>query len=81
MASLIYVSVYIQVPDWMLSIKKEKGKERRKLEMSAPRRSRISTTTKWDKRKAHHKREAIVHSKERKNRPVSASQDDEEEEM
>lgn len=52
-----------QVPDWMLSLKKVRPKERRLLEVSVPNRRRISTTTGWDLQKAHKKAQAIQRSK------------------
>lgn len=50
----------------MLSLKKEKPKERRKLEVSAPKRRRISTTTGWDKQQAFKKKQARAASQKEK---------------
>ena len=47
-----------EVPQWMLTLKKERPKERRKLEVGAPKRRRISTVTGFDKQRAWKKQQA-----------------------
>ncbi len=59
-----------QVPDWMLSLKKLRPKERRKLEVSAPKRRSPSTKSGYDKSKEHKKKMAIKNSKEKKKQKV-----------
>jgi hypothetical protein len=49
----------------MLSIKKVEGKEKKALEVSAPKRRKISTVTGFDKKRAHRRAQAIEHSKRR----------------
>jgi len=56
----------IQVPDWMLSIKKVKPKERRRMEVTAPQRRRISTVSGYDLHKSRIKASAIERSKKLK---------------
>lgn len=52
--------VYVwQVPEWMLSIKKLKPKDRRKREMGAPQRHRISTVSGYDLKKRNRKRQLV----------------------
>ena len=48
----------------MLSIKKVKSRERRKMEVTVPPRRRISTVTGYDLQKAHRKAQAIQQSKQ-----------------
>ena len=56
------------VPDWMLRMKKLDRRKRKRLERSAPRRYAISTTSKYDRDRANHKRNMIRQSKEKKRR-------------
>lgn len=46
-----------QVPEWMHALKRESGKERRKREVGAPKRRRVSTVSGYDKAKAHRKQQ------------------------
>lgn len=55
-----------KVPEWMLSLKKEKPKDRRKLEISAPKRRRISTVSGWDKQRSFKKKQARAASQQRR---------------
>jgi hypothetical protein len=48
----------------MLTLKKEKGKERRKLDVSAPRRGGISTVSGWDRQRRFRKKEAVRRSQQ-----------------
>lgn len=52
-----------EVPDWLVSVKQLKTKEKRSLRQHAPRRRNISTVSKYDKRKQAHKAQMIRQSK------------------
>lgn len=53
----------VQVPDWMLTIKKERRSDRQKRERGAPRRDGIETVSKYDKKKKRHRQFMISASK------------------
>lgn len=53
----------LQVPDWMLSMKRDRRSDRRKLESRAPRRDAIATVSKYDVRKKRHRQFMINESK------------------
>lgn len=53
----------LQVPDWMLSMKRDRRSDRRKLESRAPRRDTIATVSKYDVRKKRHRQFMINDSK------------------
>lgn len=55
-----------QVPDWMLSMKRERVSDRRKRESGAPRRDTIATVSKYDVRKKRHRQFMINDSKKAK---------------
>lgn len=55
-----------QVPEWMLSLKKERPKDRRKLEVSAPKRRHISTVSGYDKQRSFKRKQARVASQRRR---------------
>jgi hypothetical protein len=58
----------------MLSLKKEQPRERRKLEVSAPNRRRISTVTGYDKQRAFKKKQARAASqRKQRQQPPQAS--------
>lgn len=50
----------------MLALKKEKPRDRRKLEVSAPKRRRISTVSGWDKQQSFKKKQARAASQQRR---------------
>ncbi|CAM9199905.1 unnamed protein product [Discosporangium mesarthrocarpum] len=55
-----------KVPDWMLSMKKLRGKDRRKREAGAPqKRPRISTVSAYDKKRAHKRQQMVQHTQRR----------------
>lgn len=53
----------LQVPAWMLSMKRDRRSDRRKLESRAPRRDSVSTVSKYDVRKKRHRQFMINDSK------------------
>ncbi|CAM9135529.1 unnamed protein product [Ectocarpus sp. 8 AP-2014] len=52
-----------EVPDWMLTMKKERRSDRQKRERGAPRRDGIETVSKYDKKKKRHRQFMISASK------------------
>ena len=50
------------VPDWMLTMKKENRGDKKRRERSAPLRSKIDTISKFDKTKSWKKKEMIKNS-------------------
>lgn len=63
-----------QVPEWMLSIKKLQSRDRRRMEMSAPRRHRISTVSGYDLKKRKFKKDMV---QKRKSGGQAARQEEE----
>ena len=55
-ANVMKISGCEDVPEWMLKLKKQNRSERKYMKKYAPKRSRISTTSGFDKKKRNNKR-------------------------
>lgn len=61
------------VPEWMLKMKALSRSRRKELERIAPKRHTVSSVSKYDRRKAAHKRQVVADSKAKKRRATGAA--------
>ncbi|KAG5184639.1 P-loop containing nucleoside triphosphate hydrolase protein [Tribonema minus] len=61
-----------EVPEWMLSMKRLSSKDKRRLQVSAPRRTQIETVSKYDKKQALKKKKLAVKQKLHRRRETDA---------